>query len=79
MDDFEKATAKILKAIKEIKTESKNEELSKLAIQYMVLKMCESEKTFNDNLRILDTYAANGLKNQKTKSLGSFANLPRRF
>ena len=67
MDDFEKATAKILKAIKEIKTESKNEELSKLAIQYMVLKMCESEKTFNDNLRILDLYAENGINKKKVR------------
>ena len=31
MNDFEKATTKILKAINEIKTESKNEELSKFS------------------------------------------------
>ena len=67
MDDFEKATTKILKAIKEIKTETKNEELSKIAIQYMVLKMCESEKTFNDNLRILDLYAENGINRKKVR------------
>lgn len=67
MDDFEKATTKILKAISEIKTETKNEELSKLAIQYMVLKMCENEKTFNDNLRILDLYADNGINKKKVR------------
>ena len=67
MTDFEKATAKILKAIKEIKTETKNEELSRIAIQYMVLKMCESEKTFNDNLRILDLYAENGINKKKVR------------
>ena len=67
MNDFEKATTKILKAINEIKTESKNEELSKLAIQYMILKMCESEKIFNDNLRILDLYADNGINKKKVR------------
>lgn len=67
MNDFEKITTKILKAIKEIKTETKNEELSKIAIQYMVLKMCESEKTFNDNLRILDLYADNGINKRKVR------------
>lgn len=67
MDDFEKATTKILKAIKEIKTESKSEELSKLAIQYMILKMCENEKIFNDNLRILDLYAENGINKRKVR------------
>ena len=67
MNDFEKATTKILKAINEIKTESKNEELSKLAIQQMILKMCESEKIFNDNLRILDLYADNGINKKKVR------------
>ena len=67
MDDFEKATAKILKAIKEIKTETKNEELSKIAIQYMIVKMCENEKIFNDNLRILDLYAENGINKKKVR------------
>jgi len=67
MTDFEKMTTKILKAIKEIKTETKNEELSKIAIQYMVLKMCESEKTFNDNLRILNLYADNGINKRKVR------------
>ena len=67
MDDFEKATTKILKAIKEIKTETKNEEFSKLAIQYMIVKMCESEKTFNDNLRILDLYSENGINKKKVR------------
>ena len=67
MDDFEKATTKILKAIKEIKTETKNEELSKIAIQYMILKMCESEKTFNNNLEILNKYADNGINKRKVR------------
>ena len=67
MDDFEKATTKILKAIKEIKTETKNEELSKIAIQYMIVKMCENERLFNDNLRILDLYAENGINKKKLR------------
>lgn len=77
--EWKSTTDKIIKAIDSLDIKTDREQVIKIAVEYMVSKMCESEEIFNDNLEILDTYAANGLKNQKTKSLGSFANLPRRF
>lgn len=66
--EWQQTTTKIIKAIDELQLTTDREKVIKLAVQYMVYKMCESEEIFNDNLRILDLYASNG----KVKKRGKY-------
>lgn len=59
--EWETTTNKIIKAIDDLKLTTDREEVIKIAVEYMVIKMCESEEIFNDNLEMLDRYASNGI------------------
>ena len=63
--EWQQTTTKIIKAIDELQLTTDRENVIKLAVQYMVYKMCKSEEIFNDNLRILDLYANNGKVKKK--------------
>ena len=60
--DWDTAVIKILNAISNLQMASKEEEMVKMSIQYMIFKMCESEEIFNNNIEILDQYAVNGFE-----------------
>lgn len=59
--EWEVTTNKIIKAIDDLKLATNREEVIKIAVEYMVIKMCENEEIFNDNLEMLDKYASNGI------------------
>lgn len=58
--DFDNMVNKIIKAIKEIYPENSKEDIHKKCILYMIMKMCENEEIFNNNLYLLDKEAENG-------------------
>ncbi len=59
--EWKSTTDKIIKAIYDLKVATDREEVIKIAVEYMLIKMCESEEIFNDNLEILDRKSQNGL------------------
>lgn len=63
--EWKSTTDKIIKAVDELKLATDREEVIKITIEYMLIKMCESEEIFNDNLGILDREASNGLAKRK--------------
>lgn len=60
--EWKSTTDKIIKAIDELKVTTDREEVIKIAVEYMLYKMCETEEIFNDNLKILDEFSNNGLR-----------------
>lgn len=62
MTDFDKMVSKVIKAIKEIEVDTKLEDVHKKCIIYFILKACENEEIFSDNLLILDKQASNGIE-----------------
>lgn len=62
MTDFDKMVNKVIKAIKEIEVDTKLEDVHKKCIIYFILKACENEEIFSDNLLILDKQASNGIE-----------------
>ena len=77
--EWKSTTDKIIKAVDSLGIETDREKMIKIAVEYVLIKMCESEEIFNNDIEILDEYAINGRKHQKVKSLGSFSYSPRRF
>lgn len=63
--DFDKMVNKVIKAIKEIEPGNRMEDIHKKCILYAIIKMCESEELFTENLLILDKYASNGAEHTK--------------
>lgn len=59
-NDFNNMVNKIIKAIEEIYPENSKEDIHKKCILYMIMKMCENEEIFNNNLYLLDKEAENG-------------------
>lgn len=58
---------KILKAIDNVEVSSKEEQLLKLEVEMLIIKMYESDKIHEENLKILDEYAENGAKSHRQK------------
>lgn len=54
MNDWEKFTTKIIKAIIDIEPKTDREKIIKLAVLMYMYKSFESEETFNDNCEILN-------------------------
>lgn len=65
--EWDIAITKIIKAISDLKMANNNEEKIKMSIQYVILKMTETEEIFDNNLRILDRYSENGFSKIKKK------------
>ena len=59
-NEFDIMVEKVIKAINEIEPGNSKEDIHKKCITYMIIKMCENEEIFNNNLLILDKYARNG-------------------
>ena len=57
---WQNTTSKIIKTIDSLEVNNEKENFIKISIEYMLIKMCESEEIFKDNLIILDRYASNG-------------------
>ena len=58
--EFDDMVTKVIKAIKEIEPDLPKEDIHKKCITYMIIKMCENEDIFNQNLYLLDKEAQNG-------------------
>ena len=58
---FNNIVDEIVKAINGIETINENEKLYKEKILYVLIKLCETEDIFNNNLLILDKESTNGL------------------
>lgn len=54
MNSWEKITTKIIKAIDELPTETKEDEINKIAILVYMYKSLESPEIFNNNCEILN-------------------------
>lgn len=65
--EWKSTTDKIIKAIDSLSIETDREQLIKIAVEYMIIKMCESEEIFNNNLEILNKYAENGINKRKVR------------
>ena len=63
--EWDIAITKIIKAISDLKMANDREEVIKIAVQYMVYKMCQTEEIFNDNLRLLDEHIGHQLVKRK--------------
>ena len=61
MNDFDNMVNKIIKVINEIEPANSKEDIHKKCITYMIIKMCETEDIFNNNLLLLDKESTNGL------------------
>lgn len=59
--EFDNMVEKVIKAIELIEPDNSAEDIHKKCIAYMIIKMCESEDIFNDNLLLLDKESSNGL------------------
>ena len=59
-NDFDAMVEKVIKAINEIEPGNSKEDIHKKCITYMIIKMCENEDIFNQNLYLLDKEAENG-------------------
>ena len=57
---WQQTTNKIIKTIDNLELEDEKENIIKICVEYMLVKMCENEQIFNENLLILDRYASNG-------------------
>ena len=66
-NDFDKMVSKVIKAINEIEPDTKLEDVHKKCIIYFILKACENEEIFSDNLLILDKQAINGMNSNYQK------------
>lgn len=60
-NDFNNMVEKVIKAINEIEPDTPKKDLHKKCITYMIIKMCENEEIFNNNLLLLDKESTNGL------------------
>lgn len=58
---------KILIAIDSVESTTKEEQLLKLEVEMLIIKMYESDKIHEENLKILDEYADNGMKSHRQK------------
>lgn len=58
---WQQTISKIIKAIDSLELANDKENIIKITVEYMLIKMCESEEIFTDNLLILDRYASNGI------------------
>lgn len=64
-EEWDIAITKIIKAISDLQMANDREEVIKIAVQYMVYKMCQTEEIFNDNLRLLDEHIGHQLTKKK--------------
>ena len=60
MDNFEQVSTDIIKAISELHYEDKEKEIIKLQIQYVLCKMTQTRKEFDNSIMVLE-------KNRKGK------------
>ena len=59
--EFDMIVDKVIIAIQEINPSSKKEDIHKQCLIYFIMKACENEEIFLDNLCILDKYSQNGV------------------
>lgn len=65
MNEWEDITTKIMKAIDNVETTTKREQIIKLAIMMYLYKSLESEETFNNNCEILNSVDYEDIKIKK--------------
>lgn len=63
--EWKSTTDKIIKAVDSLDISSDREQTIKIIVEYVLIKMCESEEIFNNNIEILDQYAINGIKHKR--------------
>lgn len=66
---WQNTTSKIIKTIDSLEVDNEKENFIKVSIEYLLIKMCESEEIFNDNLLILDRYASNGIAKKTERKM----------
>lgn len=67
MKDFDNMVEKVIKAIELIEPDTPKEDIHKKCIEYMIIKMCENEDIFNNNLLLLDRESENGMNSNYQK------------
>lgn len=67
MNDFDNMVNKIIKVINEIEPTNSKEDIHKKCITYMIIKMCETEEIFKNNLLLLDRESENGMNSNYQK------------
>ena len=56
-DNFEEVSTDIINLLTNLHYEDKEKEIVKLSIAYVLCKMLQTEKTFNEDIKVLDKNA----------------------
>lgn len=65
MNEWEKETARIIKAVTEVKADNDKEKMIKLAVLMYMYKSLKDEETFNNNCEILDNISYEEMRRRR--------------